>query len=91
MSTIEFRRDHALGVKRARAAAQRVADEMAREFGMTHEWDGHVLRFSRTGVSGELVIGKDHVALNATLGFLLSAFKGRIEETLHRHFDAYFG
>ena len=91
MSTIEFKREHALGLKKAKAAAQRVADEMEREFGMAYEWDGHVLRFSRTGVSGEMVVGKDHVELNAKLGFLLSAFKGRIEETLHRNFDEYFG
>ncbi|MFM1990628.1 MAG: hypothetical protein RJA99_3585 [Pseudomonadota bacterium] len=91
MSTIDFKRDHALGLKKAKAAAQRVADEMEREFGMAHEWEGNVLRFSRTGVSGEMTIGKDHVELHAKLGFLLSAFRGRIEETLHRNFDEYFG
>jgi hypothetical protein len=29
--------------------------------------------------------------LTAELGFLLSAFKGRIEEQIHRNFDEYFG
>lgn len=91
MSTIDLKRDHALGMKKARAAAQRVADEMAREFGMTCEWDGNVLRFERSGVSGELVVQKGHVELHAKLGFLLSAFKGRIEEQVHRNFDEYFG
>jgi putative polyhydroxyalkanoate system protein len=91
MSKIDFRRDHALGMKKARVAAQRVADEMEREFGMTSEWDGNVLRFTRTGVSGELVVQKNHVELHAQLGFLLSAFKTRIEDQLHRNFDEYFG
>lgn len=91
MSMIEFRREHALGMQKARTAAQRVAEEMEREFGMTAEWDGDVLRFSRTGVSGEMVVAEDHVELRAKLGFLLSAFKGRIEETLHQNFDDYFG
>jgi putative polyhydroxyalkanoate system protein len=91
MSTIELRRDHALGMKKAKAAAQRVADEMEREFGMTSEWDGNVLRFTRTGVSGELVVDKHHVELHAKLGFLLAAFRGRIEEQIHRNFDEYFG
>jgi putative polyhydroxyalkanoate system protein len=90
MATIELKRDHTLGMKKARAAAQRVADEMEREFGMTSEWDGDVLRFERTGVHGELVVGRNHVELHAKLGFLLSAFKGRIEETIHRNFDEYF-
>jgi putative polyhydroxyalkanoate system protein len=90
MATIEVKREHTLGLKKAKAAAERVAEEMEREFGMSSEWDGNTLRFSRTGVSGELVVQKGHVELNATLGFLLSAFKGRIEETIHRNFDEYF-
>jgi putative polyhydroxyalkanoate system protein len=91
MATIELKRDHTLGLKKARQAAQRVADEMQREFGMDCEWDGNVLRFSRTGVTGELVVDRGHVELHAKLGFLLTAFKGRIEETIHRNFDEYFG
>ena len=91
MSTIDLRRDHALGLRKARTAAQRVADEMEREFGMSCAWEGNVLRFERTGVHGELVVAKDHVELHAKLGFLLAAFKGRIEDTIHRNFDEYFG
>jgi putative polyhydroxyalkanoate system protein len=91
MATIELKRDHALGLRKAKAAAQRVADEMEREFGMTSTWEGNVLRFERTGVHGELVVGKTHVELHAKLGFLLSAFSGRIEQTIHRNFDEYFG
>lgn len=90
MSTIELKRDHALGIKKAKVAAQRVADEMEREFGMTCRWEGNVLHFERSGVQGELVVQKNHVALNARLGFLLSAFRGRIEDQIHRNFDDYF-
>jgi putative polyhydroxyalkanoate system protein len=91
MSTIELKRDHSLGLRKAKAAAQRVADEMEREFGMTCTWEGNVLRFERTGVHGELVVDRGHVELHAKLGFLLSAFRGRIEETIHHNFDEYFG
>jgi len=91
MSTIDLRRDHRLGMRKARAAAQRVAAEMERDFGMTSEWHGNVLRFTRTGVTGELKVAKDHIELHAKLGFLLAAFKGRIEDQLHRNFDEYFG
>ena len=91
MSTIEFKRDHALGMEEARVAAERIATELERDFGMTCEWDGNVLRFGRVGVSGELVVEPEHVELHAKLGFLLATFKPRIEEQLHRNFDAYFG
>ena len=91
MSTIDLERDHALGLKKARVAAQKVADEMTREFGMACRWEGNVLHFERTGVTGELVVGAKHVALRAKLGFLLAAFKPRIEDQIHRNFDDYFG
>ena len=91
MATIEFERTHSLGLKRARAAAQRVADEMAEEYGMSAEWEGNTLYFQRTGVSGEIVVGRDTIVFRAKLGFLLSALKPRIEETLHCNFDTYFG
>jgi putative polyhydroxyalkanoate system protein len=91
MSTIELRRDHRLGMRKAKVAAQRVAAEMEREFGMSSEWHGNTLRFTRTGVTGELKVAKDHIELHAKLGFLLAAFRGRIEDQLHRNFDEYFG
>lgn len=91
MSTIEFRREHHLGPEEARAAAQKVADEMTRDFGLACEWDGDVLRFARAGVSGCMSLQPDGIALTAELGFLYAAFKDRIEAQLHRNFDAYFG
>jgi putative polyhydroxyalkanoate system protein len=91
MSMIDFRRDHALGIEEAMAAAQRIAGELERDFGMSCRWDGNVLHFERTGVSGELVVEPEHVELHAKLGFLLASFKPRIEAQLHRNFDTYFG
>lgn len=91
MSTIDLQRDHALGLKKAKVAAQKVADEMTREFGMNCHWEGNVLHFERTGVTGQLVVEPKHVSVQAKLGFLLSAFKGRIEDQIHRNFDDYFG
>jgi putative polyhydroxyalkanoate system protein len=90
MSTIELKRDHALGIRRAKAAAQKVADEMERDFGMSCEWHGNVLKFSRSGVHGELTVGKNHVELHARLGLLLAAFRTRIEARIHQNFDDYF-
>lgn len=90
MARIHLQREHTLGLKKAKAAAQKVADEMSREFGMTCEWEGNTLYFERTGVTGELCVSKSQIEMTAELGFLLSAFKARIEEQVHRNFDAYF-
>ncbi len=90
MSEIHLHRKHTIGLRRAKVAAQKVADEMAQSYGMSSEWDGNVLRFTRSGVEGTLRVAKDHIALDATLGFLLSAFRGRIEEHMNENFDRYF-
>lgn len=90
MSEIHLHRKHKLGLKKAREAAQKVADELAESFDMESEWDGNELRFSRSGVSGCLTVSKDQVVLDAKLGFLLAAFKPRIEERLEKDFDRYF-
>jgi putative polyhydroxyalkanoate system protein len=91
MADIEVQRDHALGLKKAKAAAQKVADEMAENFDMESEWEGNTLHFSRSGVSGELTVTKNSVQMNAKLGFLLTAFKPKIEAQIEKNFDEYFG
>jgi putative polyhydroxyalkanoate system protein len=91
MADIEVQRDHALGLKKAKAAAQKVADEMAENFDMESEWEGNTLHFSRSGVSGELTVTKNSVLMNAKLGFLLTAFKPKIEAQIEKNFDEYFG
>jgi putative polyhydroxyalkanoate system protein len=91
MADIEVQRDHALGLKKAKAAAQKVADEMAESFDMESEWEGNTLHFSRSGVSGELTVTKNSVQMNAKLGFLLTAFKPKIEAQIEKNFDEYFG
>lgn len=90
MAEIHLKRKHTVGLKRAKVAAQKVADDLAQEYGMESEWDGNVLRFSRSGVEGALSVSRDSVALDATLGFLLSAFRSRIEQRVNEDFDRYF-
>jgi putative polyhydroxyalkanoate system protein len=90
VADIKINRKHRLGIKKARVAAQKVADDLASEYGMTSEWEGDVLRFNRSGVHGELRVSKDEVHLDAKLGLLLSAFKPRIEEHINDNFDRYF-
>ena len=91
MPGIHLERSHHLGLRKARAAAQRVADDLAQSFEMSTEWDGNALRFSRAGVTGSLTVSRDRVVLDARLGGLLAVFRSRIEARLHDDFDRYFG
>jgi len=90
VADIKLKRKHSLGLKKAKVAAQKVADDLSAEYGMTSEWDGDLLRFHRSGVQGELKVSKDEVQLNAKLGLLLGAFKTKIEEHINNDFDRYF-
>jgi putative polyhydroxyalkanoate system protein len=79
MADISITQQHSLGHDAARAAAQKVADKLAGEYGLECAWDGNVLRFARSGVDGTLVLDERQAAVHIKLGFLMSAFAATIE------------
>ncbi len=91
MAELVFERAHSLSLEAARKVAQRLADEMRADYGVESRWDGDVLLFSRTGLSGELRVDAQLIRLDAQLGFLFSAFKPRIEASMAANFARYFG
>ena len=78
MPDIRIHRDHDLGLAKAREIAWQWAEEVEKKFdmactvveGKTHD----TVEFTRTGVSGQLVVAADYFDLHAKLGFLLGAF-----------------
>jgi putative polyhydroxyalkanoate system protein len=90
MADIDIRRAHHFGHAAAHKAAQQMADHLGRKFGLAGDWDGDVLRFQRPGVTGSLTVGADDIHLSVTLGFLLKAMKGSIEQAIHHELDALF-
>ena len=80
MADINITQQHQLSQPAARAAAQKVADKLAGEYGLDCHWDGDVLRFERSGVEGALTLGERQAALRIKLGFLMSAFAATIEQ-----------
>jgi putative polyhydroxyalkanoate system protein len=90
MSDINIRRKHGKTPAEARASAEHMAAELKEEFDLSSAWDGDVLRFKRSGLSGELTLAGQEVALHIHLGFLLSALKPKIEREVHKFFDENF-
>lgn len=90
MADIDVRRAHDLGLKAARAAADKMAESLGRKFGLKGDWNGNTLHFERPGVSGSLAIGEKDVHLSVALGFLLKAMKGSIERAVNDELDALF-
>ena len=91
MFELQLKRKHKLGLKKGKAAAQQVADELEREFDMVNEWDGHTLRLIRAGVAGSLVVTRDAVEIHARVASRLNVFRPRIEMRVQHYFDRYFG
>ena len=80
MADINIVQEHSMSAPMARAAAQKVADKLAAEYGVTCHWEGEdVLHFERSGVDGSLTLTAQRAALRIKLGFLMGAFAGAIE------------
>jgi putative polyhydroxyalkanoate system protein len=87
MSDIDIRRKHSLSPAEARAAAEKVAKQLKREFALQYRWEGASLHFERVGVDGRLTVNASEVHLRAKLGLLLAFLKPQIEGKVHEHLD----
>jgi putative polyhydroxyalkanoate system protein len=91
MAVIDIRRTHGSSMKDAKAAVERVAKAIAKQYGISHRWEGNVLNFSRAGVDGKISVAKQEVHIHAELGFLMGALKSVIEREIVRQLDDEFG
>ena len=90
MADIELTRAHGLGLKGARAAAEKMSEHLSKKFGLQGRWSGDTLHFERPGVSGSLALTDKGLDLAITLGFLLKAMKGSIERSVEEELDKLF-
>lgn len=91
MPKIDIRRPHQLSITEARAVVDKVAARMQEKFGMTGQWQGDTLRFSRSGVNGAIAVGSEVIHVTAELGLMLAPLKGMVEEEIRRKLDEHFG
>ena len=92
MADIHIHRRHHLGLAKAKKTAWQWAEAAEAKFGMectvTEGKTGDVVEFRRAGVDGRLVVDADSFDLTARLGFLLGAFRTRIEGEIEQNLDA---
>jgi putative polyhydroxyalkanoate system protein len=87
---IRIAQPHTLTLASAREAGQKMADKLAAKFGMQSEWNGDVLQFNGSGVSGTLAVTGAEALLEISLGFMLMAFAPKIEEEAERNMRTVF-
>jgi putative polyhydroxyalkanoate system protein len=95
MPDIRIHREHSLGLAKARKVAWDWAEQVEKDFDMEctvleGEYSDTV-EFTRSGVSGTLVVAADHFDLNAKLGFLLGAFAHKIQSEIESNLDTLLG
>jgi putative polyhydroxyalkanoate system protein len=92
MADIHIEREHTLGLAQARKIAFKWAEQVEEKFDMSCTYEEGTsedeVSFTRSGVSGTLKVTKDLFELDAKLGFLLGAFKDKIEGEIVKNLDA---
>jgi putative polyhydroxyalkanoate system protein len=91
MGTLSIAKKHHLSHKKAKEAAQKVADELRGRFDLRYQWRGDCIEFERPGLNGELHVGATDVRLDCELGFLLTALKPVLEAEINKEFGKHFG
>ncbi len=92
MADIQISRKHTLGLPEARKVAFAWAEHAEEKLDMTCTYEegttSDEVQFKRSGVSGTLTVTATGFELTAKLGFLLGAFRGRIESEIQKNLDA---
>jgi putative polyhydroxyalkanoate system protein len=91
MATISIARKHKLTHKKAKAVAEKIASDLNKRFGLDYAWNGDRVEFERPGLSGHMSVGKDRIALDVELGWLLVALKPTIEREITAQLDKLVG
>ncbi|GCL64004.1 polyhydroxyalkanoic acid system family protein [Pseudaquabacterium pictum] len=95
MPDIHIHRDHSLGLAKARKVAWDWAEQAESKFDMEctvlEGKTSDTVEFTRSGVSGTLIVAADHFDLHAKLGFLLGAFAKTIEGEIQKNLDELLG
>jgi len=91
MPDIHLTRNHALGLPEARKIAFKWAEMAEEKFDMECTYEEgkteDLVSFTRSGVNGELKVTASVFELDARLGFLLGAFKDKIEGEIVKNLD----
>ena len=92
MADITVTRQHGMSLASARKAAFKWAEQAEKKFDMECTYEegptSDECSFARAGVTGTLRVDKDRFELDAKLGFLLGAFKDKIESEIVKNLDA---
>ncbi|HME86181.1 MAG TPA: polyhydroxyalkanoic acid system family protein [Roseiarcus sp.] len=87
MSKISISRTHSLTRARAVKMANRVAEEVAAEYGIVTTWNGYVAYLRGADLSGRLTLAPKQFHLELELGFFAVLFRDQIASGIEGELD----
>ncbi|MEJ2604181.1 MAG: polyhydroxyalkanoic acid system family protein [Gammaproteobacteria bacterium] len=91
MPSIRLRRRHRLDHEAAIDAVNRIANQLASEYGVRIRWqDNNVLSFERPSLSGHIAVHEDDIEIDASVGLSLVFFRQDIEREIDRLIETEF-
>ena len=87
MASISIAKKHRLTHRKAKDVAEKIARDLNQRYDLQYAWDGDNIDFRRPGLTGRMQVAKDQIALDVSLGFLLSALKPTIEKEINAQLD----
>ena len=91
MADLQLRREHNLGLARARKVALKWAEHVEKKLEMECTlYQGETsdtLEFKRSGVDGRMIVAADHFDVEAKLGLMFRPFLGMIEAETRKQLD----
>lgn len=90
MPGIHIRRRHRLSHDEAIEAVNRIANELASEYGVRIRWQGNTLSFDRAALSGRIAVHEDDIVIDASVGLSLMFFRQDIEREIDRLIETEF-
>jgi putative polyhydroxyalkanoate system protein len=87
MPSVRVHRSHSLGSQEARRRFREVETRLHQHYGLQVEWDGLGGAFQGRGVTGQVRVAEDHIAIDMHLGFMLWPFTHRIRESIEHQVD----
>lgn len=90
MADVKARKTHNLSIDEAKQTAQQLADKLKNDYELESSWKGDTLVFNRSGLKGQLKVSDKDVDIEISLGFMLKAFKGKIQAEVDKSLDKLF-
>jgi len=91
MTEMRLTHPHGLDRRTALERTRALADELAAQLEASYRWHDDTLHFERAGADGRVRVGPETIDVEVRLSWLVSAFRGSIEQEIRRvlshHFD----